>query len=1121
MKAAAITRLYIGFGLAIFLVLVVGVTSYLSFNRQIEESKWVAHTNQVLSQAEYIQKLLVDMETGRRGYRATDEKKFLQPYYESQPKIAGAVEDLCKLVSDNPVQEARAQSLKTYINTIDTFWGHVNVDVVIGLQDKIRRTEQEKVYMDAVRGDINNITSVEKKILVEREARNAAGIQQTIIVLIVGTALVLLVVIMLISILAREFKARVIAQATVEKNLAELEVLNEQANEKNWQLTGVSKVNDSLQDTNDIKDLAKRFLDAVLEYLESPVGAFYFFDDNKRVLRLDAFIGLTGDVKTEYKLDEGMVGHAASKRKVSVIKDIPKGYWKIASNGGGVLPDNIVYVPLWLKNELKGVIEVAFLSKESNRKIELLQAVANNIAIAVNAADAHEKMLILYAQVQEQKEELETQQEELRQTNEELTHQSEVLQASEEELRVQEEELRQINAELKEKNEAIENARKELLAKAEELEVSSKYKSEFLANMSHELRTPLNSILILAKILSDNKNQNLTDKQIEQTKIIHKSGSDLLSLINDILDLSKIEAGKVDMYYEKVPVATIGNDLQELFKVVADERGVLFEVNIGDNVPAQIETDKQRLEQVLKNMLSNALKFTPRNGKVSLQFAAAEKNKVEISVADTGIGIPEEKQKLIFEAFQQADGATNRKYGGTGLGLSISKELAKKLGGEIKLQSTEGQGSTFTLILSVTKNEKIALTSNNQAPSVAIIAGPDIEDDRRDISNEEKVMLIIEDDAAFASVVRDFAREKGYKVVVAGSGDKGLQLAKEIIPSAIILDINLPVLNGREVLKELKANPLTKHIPVHLISADDDAKLLKSADGYTQKPIDINDLEQTFDNLSEKMHQSFKHILILSHESLENDKVLSSISNRRFNLEYVQLNDVTSILPDLEKYDCVIISIGNSIDAGINDLKKIKTQVGDNVPLFAYLHIDIDQQQEIVIKKYADTIIRDSFFARDRLLDELELFLYKLKQTEEVAKPIRSEVIADKTLEGKSVLIADDDIRNVFALTALLEEHGMNILSASDGKEALEVLNTHPKTDIVLMDVMMPEMDGYEAIRQIKAKPNFKRLPVIALTAKAMTGDREKCIEAGASDYITKPLDNDKLLSIMRVWLAW
>lgn len=1121
MKTSVTRRLYIGFSLAILLVLLGGGSTLFSFFAQIEESKWVLHTYQVLNKVEYIQKLLIDMETGRRGYRATNERRFLQPYFNAQPKIQGAIDDLQQFVSDNSSQVEKVRRLRADVNKLDTFWQHINVNELVSLDEKVYRTNAEKVLMDVIRTDISRIAETEKRNLSVREAVNNNSIKRAIVVLISALVLVLVIVIMLIIVIVHEFKARVKAQATVQKNLDDLEVLNNEANERNWQLTGISKINDSLQDTNDISQLAKKFLSVVTEYLEVPVAAFYFYDEQEKLLVLNASVGLDNDVKSSYHLGEGLVGHAATKREVSLIKDIPADYWKIKSNTGNVHPDNLVYVPLWIKNELKGIIELAAFSASAQRKLELLQTISNNIAIAVNAADTHEKIVQLYQQVQEQKEELETQQEELRQTNEELTHQSEVLQASEEELRVQEEELRQINTELKEKNEAIESARKELIAKAEELEISSKYKSEFLANMSHELRTPLNSILILAKILSDNKSNNLTDKQIEQTRIIHKSGSDLLKLINDILDLSKIEAGKIDMYFEKVPVTTICHDMQEVFKVVADEKGVLLEMNIEEDAPQEIETDKQRLEQIIKNLLSNALKFTPKGGKVDLKFAANGKNKIDISITDTGIGISPEKQRLIFEAFQQADGSTNRKYGGTGLGLSISKQLANRLGGEIRLQSAEGRGSTFILTVPIVKQtEKINSTLSALSPIISAARGLEIEDDRDNIGKEDKVMLIVEDDTAFASVVRDFARSKGYKTVVAVSGDRGLEWAKLLTPSAIILDINLPILNGREVLKELKANPSTKHIPVHLMSVDNEAKSLKTADGFTQKPVDIDDLEKTFDNISERMQQSFKRILILSHKPLENDKVLRSISHRQFDVKYTQLNG-SAVLQEIEpaKYDCIIVSI-NNIEQGTGDLRNIRRQVGEDMPLFAYLHADIDQQQEIALKKYADTIIRDSFFAKDRLLDELELFLYKLKQTEEITKPIRSEIVADKTLEGKHVLIADDDIRNVFALTALLEEQGMNILSASDGKEAVEVLAAHTNTDIILMDIMMPEMDGYEAIRQIRRKPGFKEVPIIALTAKAMAGDKEKCIEAGASDYITKPLDNDKLLSIMRVWLA-
>ncbi|HSU49094.1 MAG TPA: response regulator, partial [Segetibacter sp.] len=699
---------------------------------------------------------------------------------------------------------------------------------------------------------------------------------------------------------------------------------------------------------------------------------------------------------------------------------------------------------------------------------------------------------------------------------------------------VQEEELRQINAELKEKNVTIENAGRSLERKALELEESSKYKSEFLANMSHELRTPLNSVLILGKLLAENRDNNLTEKQVAHAKIIYKSGSDLLQLINDILDLSKIEAGKVDLHIEDVSIKTIAFDVEQLFSVVAEEKGINYVVEMQDPLPEKIKTDKQKVEQVLNNLLSNAFKFTSEKGTVSVRFKTVNENHVDflsISVSDTGIGIPSEKQKVIFEAFQQADGSTNRKYGGTGLGLSITKELIRILKGRVELQSQEFKGSTFTIYIptdveSVIDSFKVdaeaSVTSN---VSHTAIEQTLVSDDRGSTSQEDNVMLIIEDDKDFAVLLKEFAKNNGFKSIVALSGDEGLYCAREYKPSAIILDMHLPGIDGLTLLKMFKEDENLKHIPVHIISASENINTLSSgALAYLKKPIEKSELDNAFTLIREYLKSTIKRVLIISENNLKEEITQALSDEKNFDVVCDTAHSPEEGLQKLDevKYDCIIADIGENIEAGIEKLAVLNARLHPHhIPTIIYLDTDITSADELEMKRIADVVVRKSSLSNKRLLDELELFLYKVQEKKnfpdlKLSKPVSLDI----TLSNKKVLLVDDDMRNIFALSAALESQQMEVVTASDGKEAIDALKEDKSIDIVLMDVMMPLMDGYEAIEFIRNEMKLTRLPIIALTAKAMAGDREKCLEAGASDYISKPVDVHKLSSLMRVWLS-
>ncbi|MDR3681718.1 MAG: response regulator [Flavipsychrobacter sp.] len=1144
MKVSLVNRLYLGFALALILSAVIGYISYYTFRQQTEESKWVKHTYEVINQAEQIQGLIVDMETGRRGFRGTNERVFLAPYNLGLLKIGPELSNLRNLVADNPEEIERADDLSKKVNNILQFWKEKGDDATLYTRDSlVRITTEEKKQMDSIRVVVNDMLAAENKLLATREKGNVDSINLATWVSTIGTIIVQIIIIILIYIIINEFRIRKKAEDALQANLAELERVNGQTSDRNWLLTGLSKVNTGLQGINDVSSVSKLILNVIVSYLEIPAGALYVYDDQKHKLALRSAIALPENAAKEYNIDEGIIGSAGTRKDISIVNDVPASYWKLQSATGSNTPGAILCLPLWLNNELKGVVELVSFKPFTKLQVSLLESMVNNVAVAINSADAREKIILLLEQVQQQKESLQQQEEELRQTNEELIQQAETLQASEEELKVQEEELRQINAELEEKNEAVEIARQSLAAKAMELEITGKYKSEFLANMSHELRTPLNSVLILAKLLSENKQSNLTDKQVEYATVIHRSGNDLLNLINDILDLSKIEAGKIELNFELTPIKNIVKDTYQLFGVLADDKSLKFTTHVDSRLPESIYTDKLRIEQVIKNMLSNAFKFTNKGGSVTLDFNLVSppanlyndvlKNSEKlcaISVTDTGIGIPKEKQNMIFEAFQQADGSTSRKYGGTGLGLSISKELVKKLGGEMQLESQEGQGSTFTFFLPLDAKFHAVSSSIAHTDDTPVIIGDVVQqtklsDDRNNIGPTDKVMLIIEDDIHFAGILQDFARNKKYKTIIALQGDEGLFYARKYRPSAIILDMQLPVISGGQILKMLKGDSNLKNIPVHIISASDEA--MQAAPGalaYLKKPVEKEKLDRAFTLIGAQLNTGIKKVLVLSGTYLPDNSLKRIINDRNFNIQcdYTTTEEEAVEKLTTNSYDCVIADIGKNFEKGMEELQQLKDITAqDNIPIIIYMDKNIDKTEEFELKKLSNIVIRDSAQAKDRLMDELELFLYKVEEVENIAVPRRQGMISDdKFLKGKKVLIADDDVRNVFALNTLLEDQQMEVYTADNGMEALSQLNEHPDLDIVLMDVMMPEMDGYEAIKKLREDARFNKLPVIALTAKAMQGDREKSIEAGASDYITKPVDNNRLLSLIRVWLS-
>ncbi|XMT39041.1 response regulator [Leptospira interrogans] len=907
-----------------------------------------------------------------------------------------------------------------------------------------------------------------------------------------------------------------------------------QENEKhNWMTNGQNFLNEKLRGDKTESVLAKDVITFLSNYLNANVGAIYLCDDSECSLSVFGKYGFISENRSSerFALNEGLIGQVAAEQKRIFLTDVEEGSLRILSGILDTKPKQILIVPFVFEGKTQGVIELGKLDSFSPSEIEFIESSVQSIGISFNSARARRKIQELLEQTRIQSEELQTQQEELRQMNEELEEQTQVLRQQQEELKVSNEELEEQTHILEMKNKEVELAKSDIEQKTKQLELSGKYKSEFLANMSHELRTPLNSLLILSKDLADNKRKNLSEDQVESANIIYKSGHDLLVLINDVLDLSKIESGKMSVNLERVVLRKFAKELMSTFKLQATEKKLDLDLIFDDDLPEVIRTDSHRLNQILKNLISNALKFTER-GKVQVEIKKQNKDKILFSVIDSGIGIPEEKHSAIFEAFQQADGSTSRKYGGTGLGLSISRELAKLLGGEIFLKSKVNQGSTFSLSLPIETNEiSISEKENevfhNSVDSIQneFINYPTLQDDRNQIGENDKVLLVIEDDLKFASVLIKQANEKGFKCISAATGEDGLILTRKYKPHAIILDLDLPGIKGQTVLNELKADQSIRHIPVHIVSANEySLELIRGgAVEHIRKPIHKKELDEAFNRIENFINRKMKNLLII-----EDD-----FNSRKMMLKLIGNGDVKCFEADSGKealrvyaenhFDCIVLDIGLPDMSGfelIQEMEKIKN--GRIPPIVIYTGKELTKEEDKELQKYSESIIIKGIKSEERLLDETALFLHRMINDLPESKQniINNLYDKDSVLFQKKILLVDDDMRNVFALSKILSEKGMNVLKAEDGNSALELLSKNEDVDLVLMDIMMPEMDGYETMKKIREISKYKNLTIIALTAKAMQNDRQKCIEAGANDYIPKPVDVERLFSLMRVWLS-
>jgi CheY-like chemotaxis protein/signal transduction histidine kinase len=1110
----------IGFLSAVVAVIVIAALSFQSLRDTAATERNLAQSIQILGQLESLLSSLKDAETGQRGYLLTEEESYLMPYLDAQAALPLEIERMGKLLAGRTEQLHRLETLDGFAKQKMAELESTVVEQRAGRHQAalaIVHTDRGKAYMDRIRNVVTEMELSERQQIVQRtrEANNAATVSLAItwggsgllLVLIGGAAVVA----------SRDYRAR---QA------------------QSWIRAAQMGLSERMQGDQPLERLSFNLLNYLAAYLEAPVAAMYVAEDGQ-YRRLAGVALPPGDFTL--RPGDGLLGQAAKDNRAMRVRDVPPGYLPIRSATGEGTPAELLIVPAAIDDVVYAVIEFGFFAETGLRHRELLSRVSESIGVAVRAAKDRHRLEELLQETQSQAEELQAGQEELRVSNEELEEQGRALRESQTNLEHQQAELEQANSQLEEQTQLLEH-QKDALAEAHgiltsrsaELQRANEYKSEFLANMSHELRTPLNSTLILAKLLADNKDGNLTAQQVKFAQTITSAGNDLLSLINDVLDLSRIEAGKVDLSIESVAIAAVVDSLQKNFQPTAEQRRIRFSTMIEPGVPGSIDTDTQRLGQILKNLLSNAFKFTEK-GEIALRIWTAKDSTVAFSVRDTGVGIAAHQQDVIFEAFRQADGSIHRKFGGTGLGLSISRDLAALLGGSITVQSEVGAGSVFTLIVPIVYSGATAVEAAGPRVAKDAVDGPApqnsrqspsafVPDDRDQIGPDRRTILVIEDDASFAMILRDLVREMGFGCVVTGSASEGLTAASTHEPRAILLDINLPDHSGLGVLDQLKRNPRTRHIPVHVISVADYKRqaMELGAIGYVMKPALREHLIDALRRLEAKFSQSTRRVLVVEDDPRQRESMRQLLSNDDVQITAVATaGDALSHLKS-STFDCLVVDFNLPDYSGYDLLEKMAQQEDVGFPpVIVYTGRALTAEEEQRLRRFSKSIIIKDARSPERLLDEVTLFLH---QVESRLPPERQQMLRtarnrESALEGRHVLVVEDDVRNIFALTSVLEPKGVTVIIARNGREALDVLDRNERVDLVLMDIMMPEMDGLTAMREIRKHSRWKELPIIALTAKAMIDDQEKCLAAGANDYIAKPLDVEKLLSLVRVWM--
>ncbi len=1075
----------VAFGLVAVLLffLISGGVAYLNIQTLRDDNQRIIHSHQVITTLDGLLSAVQDAETGQRGFLLTGDEHYLEPYNAAMMEVTSRLDALARLTRDNPRQQDSIRSLKLHIDakfaelkeTIDLRRTH-GPDAALAVVE----TDRGKVEMDTIR---TQLAAMDREEAALRETRlgEMADAYKTALASGLMSCLLGIVLTMIIGFLIR--------RAIVARR------------RQDWLQSGQVGLASAMLGDQRTEQLGDNILQFLARYLTAHAGAVFVGggDSYRRVATYG--VPADADIPESFMPKEGLLGQAAVEGRPFIIRDVPDGYLTVASALGQDKPRHLVISPASADGAVNTVVELGFINPVSEDFLTLLDRASETIGVAVRSAKYRAELQNLLEETQRQSEELQVQSEELRVSNEELEEQSRALKESQARLEQQQAELEQTNAQLEAQAEQLETQRDDLARttaavqlKARELEQASQYKSDFLANMSHELRTPLNSSLILAKLLADNPDENLTDEQVKFARTIQSSGNDLLNLINDILDLSKIEAGHVEITPDTLSLERLGKDMQQIFQPIAREKNLAFAIDIAAGCPETIETDVQRLEQVLKNLLSNAFKFT-ETGKVELAIQRSGDGQIALSVSDTGIGISEEQQQSVFEAFRQADGTISRKYGGTGLGLSISRELVRLLGGSIRLRSRMGEGSTFTIVIPVSYNPA---TVSPREPRISIPADPvvqrsratppavprGVDDDRDVLTDTKRVLLVVEDDETFAGILRDLSREMGFQCLVARTAEEALTLAKQHLPGAIVLDVGLPDQSGLAVLDRLKRDVRTRHIPIHVVSASDHAQTALSlgAVGYMLKPVRREELADVLKKLEAKLSQRMHRVLIVEDDAVQRAAIARLLSSH--DVETVAAGTAAECLELLKQqtFDCMVLDLSLPDASGYSLLETLSREDAYSFPpVIVYTGRDLSPDDEQRLRRYSKSIIIKGAKSPERLLDEVTLFLHQVvsELPDEQQKMIRKARNRDAILEGRRILVVEDDVRNVYALTNILEPRGALVEIARNGQEALDILEkstTGPgqAIDLVLMDVMMPVMDGLTATREIRKKSRME-----------------------------------------------
>jgi CheY-like chemotaxis protein/signal transduction histidine kinase len=1119
-----------GLAAAVVFFLVSGAIAFLNLQALREGNERVMQTHRAIVALDQMLSIVQDVETGQRGFLLTNDDRYLEPYNSALHAVPMKLAEIGTLSGESPTQAPRIAKLKQHLDSkLAEMKETIELRRAQGLEPALAivNSGRGKAEMDAIRNQLAELANEETRIRSERIAQMGSA-QRTAVASSALSGALGLILTFAIGFLVR--------RATLARRRQE------------WLQSGEVALATAMLGDQSLEQLGNSVLESLAGYTGAVAGAF--FAGGGALYRRTSTYGVPDDsaVPSQITPREGLLGQAAAEDRAMLVNDVPQGYLAFGSTLGQAQPRHFAMVPASLDGQVNSVFELGFLDPIEERSFALLRAASKAIAIAVRSASYRQQLRTLLDETQRQAEELQTQSEELRVSNEELEEQGRALKESQARLEQQHIELEQTNSQLEEQTQQLEKQRDDLerinatvRTKARELEQASRYKSDFLANMSHELRTPLNSSLILAKLLADNPDDNLTEEQVKYARTIQSSGNDLLTLINDILDLSKIEAGHVEIRPEVVAVERLAGNLRQLFEPVAADKKLDLVIDIAAGCPAEIETDPQRLEQVLKNLLSNACKFTEK-GEIRLIVDKTSDGQIAFAVSDTGIGISADQQSRVFEAFHQADGTISRKFGGTGLGLSISRQLARLLGGTIDIKSEEGKGSTFTVTIPAVYDPAKVAPREDQPSAPATVAPAAsqtprsaspavlrrVKDDRNALADAKRVLLVVEDDDKFAAILRDISREMGFHALVAGTADEALSLAREFVPNAIILDVGLPDQSGLSVLDRLKRDDQTRHIPIHVVSGQDHAETAFSlgAVGYEIKPVKREQLVEVLQKFEERLAKRAHRILIVEDDPVQREAVAQLLASDE--VETVTAGTAAECVRLLgeQTFDCMVLDL-TLPDASGYSLLETLSQEGNYAfpPVIVYTGKDLSADDEQRLRRYSKSIIIKGAKSPERLLDEVSLFLHQVisELPRDRQKMIRKARNRDALLEGRRILIVEDDIRNVYALTNVLEPRGAAVEIARNGQEALNALANAEEPgkaiDLVLMDVMMPVMDGLTATREIRKNSRWKKLPVIALTAKAMPDDQQRCIEAGANDYMAKPLDVEKLLSLVRVWM--